>query len=439
MLIRSVPPDLRRPAATRRGGPLADPPIIWLDVSRLLWRAFRCKLSGIDRVEHAYADCLLRLAPERLAFVAYDYLGRFRVLPLETTSAFVEAVSLGWKTGETQAQRRLARQLLLSVFASRCTSDLAPAQGGRCVYLNVSTHPLDFGASLRRLLRNEEVSLVALLHDIIPITHPEYVPARWVSRHHRILRNIAELSAGVIVNSASTAATLRPFLPSCLPMLPLPLGACVAASRPGDDAMPGPEGYFLCLGTIEPRKNHITLLHVWRDLAARLGPKVPRLVIVGARGWECDHILKLIEATPLLKSCVDWQGWQPDDKVARWIKGAKAVLMPSFVEGFGLPVAEALAQGAPVICSDIAAHREIGRQVPDYIAAVDGLGWERAILDYMSPDSPRRAQQLVRLAGWRAVTWDRHVKQALAFVDDLPPSGRSVERPAASIATQEAA
>ncbi|HEV2302469.1 MAG TPA: glycosyltransferase, partial [Stellaceae bacterium] len=81
---------------------------------------------------------------------------------------------------------------------------------------------------------------------------------------------------------------------------------------------------------------------------------------------------------------------------------------PSFAEGFGLPVAEALALGLPVLCSDLAELRETGGEAPDYLDPRDAAGWQAAILDYGKPDSPRRAAQLGRLAHWRAPSWEAH-------------------------------
>jgi glycosyltransferase involved in cell wall biosynthesis len=73
-----------------------------------------------------------------------------------------------------------------------------------------------------------------------------------------------------------------------------------------------------------------------------------------------------------------------------------------------LPLAEALASGVPVICSDIPVFREIGQDVPDYVDPLDLMAWRDAIVDYSRPDSPRRAAQMQRLADWQAPLWPDH-------------------------------
>ena len=98
------------------------------------------------------------------------------------------------------------------------------------------------------------------------------------------------------------------------------------------------------------------------------------------------------------------------------------LLCPSFVEGYGLPIAEALALGVPVICSDIPAFREVGRGAPEFLDPLDGPGWLRAIRDYAAPASPRRAAQLARLPRWRPARWDEHIDSVAALLNQVSPA-----------------
>jgi len=387
---------------------------IWFDLSRLIWRVFRGKMTGIDRVELAYAEHLLAVAPDRLRFVAFDYRGRFRLLPAERTAAFVPRIGPAWRDGRLH---ELAPEALRIFLLGLCASPrVRPLPGSlRAAYLNVSTHPLDWTGSVGRMLAETGAAFVPLLHDIIPIRHPEYVPPSWTRRHLRRMATVARYADGVIVNSETTCEEVRPFLRSGQRVLVAPLGVSVERSTLARREETHP--YFLCLGTIEPRKNHILLLTLWRALANRLGPMTPRLVIVGGRGWENEQVLDMLDRCPAIRPHVEERGRASDAEVARLMAGARALLMPSFAEGFGLPVAEALALGLPVVCSDIPAHREIGRGVPDYLDPLDGLAWAQAVEEYGAVASPRRAAQLKRLQGWTCQSWAEHVDAALGFID----------------------
>ena len=177
--------------------------------------------------------------------------------------------------------------------------------------------------------------------------------------------------------------------------------------------------YFVCIGTIEPRKNHLLLLHLWRHMARRRSPGTPRLVLIGQRGWENENIVDLIDRCAALTGLVEEHNTLPDRELRPLLRGARALLSPAFVEGYGLPIAEALGLGVPVICSDIAAFREVGGDAPDFLDPLDGTGWLQAIADYAAPDAPRRAAQLARLAQWRAPRWEPHIDALAGLLEQV--------------------
>ena len=178
--------------------------------------------------------------------------------------------------------------------------------------------------------------------------------------------------------------------------------------------------YFVCVGTIEARKNHLLLLNLWRQLAAELGVAAPRLVLIGQRGWETENAIDMLERCPALRGLVLERSNVPDDEAARLVGGAQALLLPSFAEGFGFPLIEALALGVPVLCSNLVALRENGGVVPEYLDPLDGAGWRDAVVDYAQPGSARRAAQLRRLSNWVPPSWRDH----FATVDALIAKAR---------------
>ena len=178
--------------------------------------------------------------------------------------------------------------------------------------------------------------------------------------------------------------------------------------------------YFVVLSTIEPRKNHLLLLNIWRRMVETLGAeRTPHLAIVGRRGWENENVIDMLDRCTTIQDHVHEYSGLSDARLSALLRRARALLCPSFAEGFGMPVTEALLSGTPVICSDLPALREAGGDVPDFIDPLDGPEWIRAIMDYSANRSDRRDRQLERLNGWRAPSWHDHIGVLLDLVRDL--------------------
>ena len=392
-------------------------------MSRLLSRAGRGVPTGIDRVELAYAEHLID-SDMPLVFAAMNSWGRFGVVPRGPAQAFVTAIGQAWR-GEDAAARHHQRARRLSYRLAA-----APLFGGEHAlhtrlraspeppaYLLVSHHHLEKRAVIARVKQRGAARFVCLIHDLIPIEFPEYALPGQDRRHRRRIETAADLADAVIVNSRVTRDAFLPYLERAgraPPIVVAPFGVDLPA-RPPDGPPPLPRPYFVCVSTIEARKNHLMLLNLWRRLAAELGGAVPQLVLIGQRGWETENAIDMLERCPGLHGVVVEHSTLPDTEMARLLRGARAVLVPSFAEGFGFPLVEALALGVPALCSTLPALRESGGDVPEYIDPLDGLGWREAVLDYAAPSSPRRAAQLRRLAGWRPRRWADH----FAAVDGL--------------------
>jgi len=394
-----------------------------LDVSRLFASSRQRAPSGIDRVEAAYAARWLGVPAAEVTFCARGPWGGYAAVPRGMVADGAAALDAAWAGGPAaeparREARRLARRLALRLALGRGRARLEGllARQGRCLFLLVS-HRLMERPEPIAALRAAGAAFVPLVHDLIPATHPEYARPGVAMQHLRRLDTVAALADGIIVNSAATLAVLEPHLLRAggpPPVAVAPLG--ITPRRPAAPGAVRPQDpYFLCIGTIEPRKNHLLLLHLWRDFAAKWGPAAPRLVLVGRRGWENENVVDLLERCALLRGLVTEAGPLPDPEVAGLLAGSRALLFPSFAEGYGLPLAEALAAGAPAICSDLPALREVGGEVPEYLDPLDGAAWRRLILDYAAPDSRARAAQLARLRAWTAPAWAEH----FAIVDRL--------------------
>jgi glycosyltransferase involved in cell wall biosynthesis len=284
------------------------------------------------------------------------------------------------------------------------------------VYCNIGHTGLDDPA-LPRWIAANGVRAVYLIHDLIPITHPQFCRAGEAPRHELRLRHALASASGIVVNSAATGAALSGFARHHgLPMPPL-LHAWLGSPALPQAVAPAriDRPWFVTVGTIEGRKNHVALLQVWQRLARTMGEATPLLVIVGQRGWEAEPARAMLDRDPAIAAHVIEQGRADDAELAALIAGARALLMPSFAEGFGLPVIEALQLGTPVIASDLPVFREIAGSIPLLIDPTDGPAWLAAIRAFIT-DSPERQRQLAAMPGYRAPGWPDHFAQVEAWL-----------------------
>lgn len=385
----------------------ADGPVL-IDVSRLIWRGWRGQLpTGIDRA------CLAYVRHYGGAARAVVQRGGFAHVLGARASQALFALLLD---RPADFRRRLVR---LGVRALPAVVGGVLGRGGvprGALYFNVGHTGLNQPGH-GRWVRRHAVRAVYYVHDLIPITHPQFTREGETARHIARMETVLTHGAAIVANSEDSLARLRDFAAAralavpptlCAPLGVEPLRPAVAET----DAPPPLDGpYFVVLGTIEARKNHRLLLDLWPKLAARCAGPVPKLVIIGRRGWSIEDVAERLDHDAALRPYILERSDCGDADLPGWLRHARALLFPSFTEGQGLPLMEALALGTPAIAGDLAVYREFAGDIPDYAAPDDAAAWLSLIADYAAPDSPRAARQRARLKAFRAPSWEEHFRR----------------------------
>jgi len=412
-----------------------------LDISRILLEAGRTTPTGILRVELAYAQHFIECEAYDLVFTAMSCSRRFALVNTRTMTSLVRDIGRLWRSGKRsrfEAWRlrlrmvRIHATLPLRVNALRRVLRALPRPA---VFIIVSQAHLHKPKAMRRLKKHTGLRLMFFIHDIIPSLYPEFDTPGWGERTDNRLAAARALADVVLVNSADSGAAFEATHRAgqrAPRIIVAPLGISFDPAESRRHFKPK-EAYFVVIGTIEPKKNHFFLLSVWRQLRLELGHRTPRLIGIGSRGWENENVVDLLDRSRLLKGVVEERGEVADESLREILSGARALLLASFAEGYGLPLAEALAHGVPAICSDLPALREVGGEIPEYLDPLDGPGWRHAIMEYIDPDSPRRVAQIERLKGWSPPRWADHFAAIDAQIERLGvgPAGRPSERPTA--------
>lgn len=401
-------------------------PVIAYDVSRLFTGAIFATPRGIDRVDLALARHIFA-EPSAAHVGVMPTLAGVRAFRASDVRRLLHRLHVLWSeqkdiAADAQLTRLIARMTKPDAPDPRAGSARAGPNGGlptwrkavrlidlanrvgwgsgpadqdvprRAVYINVGQLGLAVPQFHRWLARRPDLTAAIMLHDVIPLEYPHLVSPGSTRRHGRMVATTARHADCLIFNTEyarrGVAEALRPFGRHGVPSLvrPLPLPHAFATVESGLPELSS-HRYFIVVATIEPRKNHELLLRVWARMMAREGDAAPHLVIVGVPGAKANDILAPLERDPAMRRRVHHTAGLSSPALAALVAGATALLSPTYVEGFGLPILEALALGVPVIASDIAAHREVSDGTTVLLAADDDHGWERAIAAL--PAAPR--------------------------------------------------
>ncbi|MCA8976041.1 MAG: glycosyltransferase [Planctomycetes bacterium] len=340
----------------------------------------------------------------------------------------------GWLLGEPSgANRRLLA--ILAQAAPRLTAAeritvlhrpgwAPPALGERIAWQAVPIAPMP----LHRRIGDERRHLAGILHGIganvldhglLPL--PDVgIPAclllhdlraadgltrwpRWFAR--RIVRRSCARAAVVVVPSSFTAARLRAIAPQCDPLVianGVEPAKATRRSAPSDV-----NGYLLHIGHLEPRKNIDIVL---RALARIPAARRPDLELVGRDAGSERRLARLVRKLDL-GTRVRFRGVLADDQIHALYAGARAVVVPSVYEGFGLCALEGLAFGRPTLVADAGALPEVVGDAGTVLPATDAAAWAAAIESTARDEVGAVAQRRARAA---ASTWSSAADLTLA-------------------------
>jgi glycosyltransferase involved in cell wall biosynthesis len=380
---------------------------VLIDVTRPLDRRMQGRLpTGVDRVSLEY----VRHFGERSTALV-RYAGQWIELSRKDSERVFEAL-----LSPSENFNTLIRRAVASAFPRSVGKRFSEPR----FLFNTGHSGLEKLHYAQRLQRSGLKPLF-FVHDLIPVTHPEYCRPGESGRHKARMNMVLGTAHGVIANSVATLEELAAYAKAnSLPMPPAVAALLAPAQLPAPvDEPPLSKPYFVMLGTIEPRKNHWLLLQLWRQLIERMGEAAPRLLIIGQRGWECENVVDLLERCEALQGFVFEHSVCSDEELASWLHHARALLFPSFTEGYGMPLVEALAMGVPVIASDLPAFREIAGDIPEYVDPLDGARWRELIVEFVLPESQVRMNQRQRMGGFVVPTWDAHFELVEALMERL--------------------
>jgi glycosyltransferase involved in cell wall biosynthesis len=264
-----------------------------------------------------------------------------------------------------------------------------------------------------------ELPTVATIHDLSVLLHPQWHPADRVAYYERSFHDGLRQCGHLLAVSEFTrqevirVLNVAPDRITCTPL------GVRAELRPMDETtirgtirrLGLPAEYLLFVGTIEPRKNPLMLMRAYCDLPGEVRERCP-LLLAGSWGWNAGEFAEYYEREGRHRGVVHL-GYVPNGDLAAIYGAARALVFPSFYEGFGLPPLEMMACGGAVLASSAGAVVEVVGQRAHLVAAADFIGWRDAMRRVIIDDDwQRHLRRGVR--EWAAAfSWERCAQQTL--------------------------
>lgn len=276
--------------------------------------------------------------------------------------------------------------------------------------------------------RRRGVKMAVLIYDLLPIQHPEWFEGKLKRSFENWVRFVADQCDVAFCISRSVGASFTQWLartpdvsPTRLRLATIPLGGDLLRDRQqvqigGDDLAKlerlSSRPFLLVVGTIEPRKGHTVLLDAFDRLSSQDPRLAPSLVIVGRPGWKTTDLQARMRAHPMLGRSLFWFDDASDALVDRLYRQAAGVVVPSYAEGFGLPLAEAAILGKRILARDIAVFREHDFPNVTYFSEDDPASLAASITSFLASDAP--------IAPARAVsTWRQSGEKLIEALAEL--------------------
>lgn len=268
---------------------------------------------------------------------------------------------------------------------------------------------------IHRLREQSGFKFISVIYDLIPVNLPQYVVPAYVNLLTEYFGELQWTSDGCLCISEATRQDLIEYFDSngVSPprMMSFPLGSELRKLDAETDEGPAAlthGKYVLYVSTIEPRKNHRMLYEAWCHalLNGAIDADNCRLVFVGMQGWNTAELLHEIRANPLTSGTVVIMSNVSDTLLASLYRNCAFVVFPSFYEGFGLPLAEALAYGKVCVTSGAGALREIGNGLRIDLDPRDTLGWSAKMVELLADPEKISALEASIQREHRPVSWD---------------------------------
>lgn len=251
-----------------------------------------------------------------------------------------------------------------------------------------------------RAWRRKGARIAIVVYDLLPARHPEWFNEKQSIYFGKWLRFIGRHADQALCISRSIAQDLEQWLQQeklvrpkhSIDIKAFPLGGDLRQSKPTQGITETEKAmlerlqnrqFVLMVGTIEPRKGHARALDAFDQLFFSRPEDAPILAIVGRTGWKSEDVEERIRRHPSINDRIFWFSNASDEFLDILYRKCRGVLFPTFAEGFGLPIVEAMSHGRPVLARDLPVFREISSPLISYFHDDTDVALAQSITEWL--------------------------------------------------------
>lgn len=302
------------------------------------------------------------------------------------------------------AMTRKRRQTQLIKRAAKSGPAITFTKQDTVIILGKPWDTMSFIDVLRVQKLAADFRVVHLIYDMVPSFLPHTFGYPLPSNYTTYMFEAISLSDQLIAISESTKRDIVRFCEEeLLPAPPITVVKLGDSQPPADgqersQGVAGltPGSFILYVSTVEIRKNHILLYTAYRE-GVRRGLPLPKLVIVGGKGWYTEDVLHEFKNDPALQPLVTVMHKTNDDDKSWLFRNCRFTVYPSVYEGWGLPIAESLAYGKACISSDTSSMTEVGGNLVDYFSPYDSAACLEAIMKFMDDATLAKREKKIQV------------------------------------------
>lgn len=272
--------------------------------------------------------------------------------------------------------------------------------------------------TLYSILKSNNYRIFTLVYDVIPILYSQYCNQNTLYRFMDYLTGVLKYTDVILTNTENTKKDIKELMEKTniesKKIEILPLGAdfqtnCIIKDQSiQKEALKAVSKgkYILTVGTIEPRKNHQYLLDYFDKYCDK---NEINIIIAGREGWNVSNFMQRLKTHPAYNKRIFFIEKANDTTIDYLYKNAFIFVFPSYYEGYGLPIIEALSHGIITAVSDINVFKEIGKQYCDYISLNDLSSLNTVVKKYLNNEKCL-IDRKKELANFNIPRWDETIK-----------------------------